>query len=290
MSQRNLPLLALSALALVTACGDNGTNTTAATEGNTTGNGPTTANPPTTSSEPTTDPQPTSTSTSSTSSASATGDSSTGIDPANPTAMPVTTGDPMTTDPMTTGPTECEEGSEQCKRGAHQVCQQGVFVDAPCDPGQFCDEMTESCQDCTCEPGATGTCADEDNINVCNADCGGYTPEPCPGGTHLRRRRLRPAAVRPQPEGLRRRRQLPAVQRQGHRPRPRHRLRRRPGVRGRRVHQRLRAGQADQVQRRLRVLGRRPHQPPAARHLRVRLRHLEPQLRHPGQGPDLRPQ
>ncbi len=182
MSQRNLPLLALSALALVTACGDNGTNTTAATEGNTTGNGPTTANPPTTSSEPTTDPQPTSTSTSSTSSASATGDSSTGIDPANPTAMPVTTGDPMTTDPMTTGPTECEEGSEQCKRGAHQVCQQGVFVDAPCDPGQFCDEMTESCQDCTCEPGATGTCADEDNINVCNADCGGFTPEPCPGG------------------------------------------------------------------------------------------------------------
>ena len=23
---------------------------------------------------------------------------------------------------------------------------------------------------------------DDDNINVCNADCGGYTPAPCPGG------------------------------------------------------------------------------------------------------------
>jgi hypothetical protein len=182
MSPRAFPSLTLATLAtLAAACGDSGSTTAATTS--TTGSGPTTV-PQTDTGAPTTDAQPTTSATTSTSSASATGDSSTTDDPANPTAPPMTsTGDTgTTTNPMTTGPSECEEGSEQCKRGAHQICQQGVFVDAPCDPGQFCDEQSESCQDCACEPGATGTCVDDDNINVCNADCGGYTPAPCPGG------------------------------------------------------------------------------------------------------------
>ena len=180
MSQCHRPLLALSALsALTLACGDSGTASTAATEAQTTSAGPTTDNPQTSTVAPTSDAP---TSTSSTSGAAATSDSGTTDDPANPTVAPMTTDDPQTTGPMTTGPNECEEGSEQCKRGAHQVCQQGVFVDMPCAAGQFCDELTESCQDCACEPGSTGQCVDDDNLEVCNDDCSGYSPGPCPGG------------------------------------------------------------------------------------------------------------
>lgn len=171
MSSRLQLLLPISVL--FAACGDNGT-TTATTTGTTTG--PTTAPPPTSTGEPTTTPTTDASTTTSTSGASDSG-SSTG-DPANPTEQ--TSTDPTTTGPMSTGPTECDDGNEQCKRGAHQVCEGGVYVDQPCAAGQFCDEMTETCKDCACVPGAPGGCADEGNLNVCADDCGGFAPQPCP--------------------------------------------------------------------------------------------------------------
>jgi hypothetical protein len=181
MSQRIRPVLALSALStLFVACGDNGTattGTTTATAGPTTTPQTSTGDPITTTTSTTTSEQPTST----TSTSGMTGDASTTGDPANPTEQ--TSTDPTTGGQMTTsGPSECVDGSEQCKRGVHQVCEGGVYVDVPCAPTQFCDETTETCQDCACVPGTPTGCADETNLNVCAEDCGGSVPEPCPNG------------------------------------------------------------------------------------------------------------
>jgi len=108
-------------------------------------------------------------------------DSGTTMDPAMPTASDVTT-DTATTNPMTTDPTECEPGAQQCKRGNHQVCENGEYVDVPCVPGQFCSETTESCQPCVCGPGVEGDCIDGNNLGVCAADCSGFEPDPCNAG------------------------------------------------------------------------------------------------------------
>jgi len=73
------------------------------------------------------------------------------------------------------------EGAEQCKRGSHQLCEGGTWVDDPCPENQYCDEQSESCVACLCEPGALGSCSG-DGIEVCSEDCSGYEEQPCPGG------------------------------------------------------------------------------------------------------------
>jgi hypothetical protein len=79
-------------------------------------------------------------------------------------------------------PGECTDGEEQCKDGAHETCENGTWVPDPCDAGMFCDERTDSCVDCICQPGELGECVDPDNIEVCAADCSGYEPQPCENG------------------------------------------------------------------------------------------------------------
>jgi hypothetical protein len=76
----------------------------------------------------------------------------------------------------------CTAGQQACDgAGVHQVCTNGMFTAAPCDGGQGCDKATGACLPCACSPGPTGTCADGKSISVCNADCFGTTPMPCPG-------------------------------------------------------------------------------------------------------------
>ena len=182
-ARHSYPVLVASA-ALLAACG-NDTNTSAgsasastgvagSTSDGTAGTGSTTANP-------TTGPATTGATTTTT---GTTGTDSTTDDPANPTMSPGTTGEPGTSSTSigTTGPAECTDGAEQCKAGVHQVCQNNTWTDAPCAPGEFCDELTESCQPCACMPGATGMCVDANNIDTCKDDCSAFAPAPCPNG------------------------------------------------------------------------------------------------------------
>ncbi len=82
----------------------------------------------------------------------------------------------------TTGSADCVDGAEQCKSGSHQLCEGGVWVDEPCLEGQYCDEQSESCQACACDPGALGACDGDDALEVCSEDCSGFEPQPCPNG------------------------------------------------------------------------------------------------------------
>ena len=93
-----------------------------------------------------------------------------------------TTTDPTTTTGPTTGMGECQDGDEQCKDGVHQTCEGGTWQDDPCLAGTFCDELTESCAPCVCEPGTLGDCSDSDNIDTCKPDCSGFEPQPCDMG------------------------------------------------------------------------------------------------------------
>ncbi|MCP5307162.1 MAG: IgGFc-binding protein, partial [Chromatiaceae bacterium] len=45
----------------------------------------------------------------------------------------------------------------------------------------YCDEQTESCAPCVCNPGELGSCLNENQIEVCNDACGGYDPQDCVG-------------------------------------------------------------------------------------------------------------
>lgn len=169
----------LVGFALLAACGDDtGTTTSASAAASTSAAATTDGSGPGTTTNPTTGPASTSTSTS--------GESATGTgttdDPADPTSSPGTTTDPGSTSIATTGPSECMDGAEQCKDGVHQVCVGGAWTDSPCAGGEFCDEVTESCQPCACMPGATGMCVDANNIETCADDCSALVPQPCPNG------------------------------------------------------------------------------------------------------------
>ena len=168
MSQR--PLLLLSAL--LVACGDSSAQSTASGSASNVSAITLTTAPGTGGATDTA---------STTASTTAPTGGQTGSDSAGPAGSTGTT-EAVTSGPTGTGPGECVEGNEQCKRGAHQVCQGGVWLDVPCAAGEFCDEVSESCQACVCEPGSTGACADEPSLEVCGDDCGGYLPEPCPNG------------------------------------------------------------------------------------------------------------
>jgi hypothetical protein len=87
-----------------------------------------------------------------------------------------------TTTTSTTTGGACGEGAQQCSGGVHQVCTSGVFAPAPCAAGLGCDKATGACLPCACAPGALGKCADATTATLCNADCFGTTPMPCPGG------------------------------------------------------------------------------------------------------------
>lgn len=176
---------ALTLALTLTACGDDGTTaTTATTSGMTVPQG-TTGNATT---APTGDPPPTSTTDAGTAGGTGTGTSPTTSDgsttdpsqPSNPSG-PMTT-DASTGSASTTEPAECDEGTEQCKRGGHQVCKNGVYVDVPCQLDEYCDERSDSCVACACVPGSVDGCADADNLNVCNDSCEDYGPVPCEGG------------------------------------------------------------------------------------------------------------
>lgn len=79
-------------------------------------------------------------------------------------------------------PGACNDGEEQCKTDGHQVCQAGEWVPQPCADGSYCDERTDSCVTCACQPGEQGGCADAGNIEVCADDCSGFELQPCPDG------------------------------------------------------------------------------------------------------------
>jgi len=83
------------------------------------------------------------------------------------------------------GPGECEDGQELCKTDGHQVCQAGVWTDVPCPAGSFCDQLTDSCVSCVCEPGELSGCADDTSIETCNDDCSGFAAQPCQPGVCL---------------------------------------------------------------------------------------------------------
>ncbi|MCA9697325.1 MAG: hypothetical protein KC431_07355, partial [Myxococcales bacterium] len=87
-----------------------------------------------------------------------------------------------TTVGTTTDGGECVDGDEQCKVDGHQICEGGVWVDAPCPDGTFCNEATDSCDPCVCNPGETADCSDPDNIETCKEDCSGFEPVPCGNG------------------------------------------------------------------------------------------------------------
>lgn len=76
----------------------------------------------------------------------------------------------------------CNEGAQQCKAGEHRVCSEGMWTAQPCEPGTHCDEGTDSCAPCICQPGQLGGCADPSSVQVCAADCSGFVPQPCSGG------------------------------------------------------------------------------------------------------------
>ena len=73
----------------------------------------------------------------------------------------------------------CANGTERCNGTVHQICNNGVFVDAPCAPGKVCQPSTGVCIDCTCTPGSHGQCTDPAHIQVCNNDCMSFSPQPC---------------------------------------------------------------------------------------------------------------
>src|SRR5690606_26858906 len=77
---------------------------------------------------------------------------------------------------------ECSDGDEQCKVADHLVCEGGVWASQPCPDGSFCDEVSDRCVACVCEPGEPGGCADAEAVEVCRADCSGYQPQPCAAG------------------------------------------------------------------------------------------------------------
>jgi hypothetical protein len=85
------------------------------------------------------------------------------------------------TDTNTTGG-ECMPGEEQCKDGVHQTCEDGTWQDDPCPDGSYCDERSETCVPCVCEPGTLGNCVDSDNVETCLPDCSGYEAQPCDMG------------------------------------------------------------------------------------------------------------
>ncbi|MFV8749159.1 IgGFc-binding protein [Nannocystaceae bacterium ST9] len=74
---------------------------------------------------------------------------------------------------------ECQDGEQQCLGSLHQICVDGAWQDDPCDPGSFCDEATNDCSACVCEPGSTGDCIDDNNLGACKPDCSGYEPQAC---------------------------------------------------------------------------------------------------------------
>lgn len=172
-----VPALAASAAVLLAACGDEGRTSASAASASASASATSVTTASTGTGTAGTDTEATDTAPT-TGGMSGTG---TTVDPADPTEAPVTSTD-TTTSPLTTGPTDCAEGAEQCKDGVHQVCQNSMWVDVPCQGGEFCDEVSESCQPCACAPGATGACIDGSNIDTCNDDCSGFEPQPCPNG------------------------------------------------------------------------------------------------------------
>ena len=44
---------------------------------------------------------------------------------------------------------DCADGAEQCKRGAHQVCEAGEWVDSPCADGEFCFCLAQAGYSCS---------------------------------------------------------------------------------------------------------------------------------------------
>ena len=75
----------------------------------------------------------------------------------------------------------CMDGAQQCNsEGVHQLCTNGLFGDSPCDAGLSCDKVSGTCLPCACVAGAAGACLDGTTAQVCNADCFGFTPKPCP--------------------------------------------------------------------------------------------------------------
>ncbi len=94
-----------------------------------------------------------------------------------------TTGDTDATDTGSeTNTAECQDGDQQCLDGVHQTCFGGVWQNDPCDPGSFCDEATESCTACVCDPGEFGDCLDANTLGMCKSDCSGYEPLVCDMG------------------------------------------------------------------------------------------------------------
>ena len=88
-------------------------------------------------------------------------------------------GDPATGDGDGDPLPDCEEGEEQCTEDGHQICEGGQWTDAPCDEGSYCDEPSGTCMECACTPGEVLGCADDDNLEVCNAECTGTETEAC---------------------------------------------------------------------------------------------------------------
>ena len=170
---------ALGLTLALTACSDDGTTSTTATTGMTL---PPVSTTDATTTTPTSDPTPTVTTDEPGTGTGAASTSGSTTDPSQPTQNPTTdsTSDASTTDASTSEPAECVEGSEQCKRGGHQVCENGVYVDVPCQLDEYCDERTDSCALCACVPGSIDGCADSSNLSVCNDACEAYEPMPCP--------------------------------------------------------------------------------------------------------------
>ena len=79
----------------------------------------------------------------------------------------------------TGGGASCSDGAEQCVNGQHQICNGTSWQDAPCAPGEGCDDASGSCLDCLCSPGETGTCIDTATIEVCDDSCFAYEPSAC---------------------------------------------------------------------------------------------------------------
>ncbi|MCB9705033.1 MAG: IgGFc-binding protein [Myxococcales bacterium] len=92
-----------------------------------------------------------------------------------------TTGGATSTSGVSATAGECSDRAEQCKRGAHQVCEGGMWIDSPCADGEYCDELSESCVACSCQPGELGGCVGNDQIDTCKDDCSGFEPQPCSG-------------------------------------------------------------------------------------------------------------
>jgi len=60
-----------------------------------------------------------------------------------------------------------------------------VWISQPCPSGSYCDEISDTCVACVCEPGEPGGCDGSDAVEICRADCSGYQPQPCEDGVCL---------------------------------------------------------------------------------------------------------